>query len=581
MATSDKDTIYIDIDDEITGIIDKLKASSCKVVALVLPKRASVFQSIVNMKLLKRAADESKKHLVLITSEAGLLPLAGAAGVHVAKTLTSKPEIPTGPQAFDDSEEMVEETGDEPEITAENAGDKPVGALAGGAAAGLGAAAAANEVETVELDDDETPEDAAGEPKARDFTPPKAKKDKKLKVPNFERFRTLLVVGVLALILLIGGAVYAANALPKATINVKTDATNVPVNLNVNLATDTSSTDPTNNTIPAKLDSQVKTYTQQVPTTGQKNKGDKAQGSVTLTNCSADGSDISIPAGTGISGSGQTYITQSSVDLPTSFFKGKNGPCQSVNGATAATVNVVAQSGGSSSNLSSGATMQVAGYQTVQAVSGSITGGTDNIVQVVNQNDITTAKSKISTSNDATQKQALANQLQQEGYYAIQTTFSSGTPTVTSDSQVGDTANNVTVTEVVTYTMFGAHKSDLKYLVDNAVKNQIDTSKQGILSEGLDSAQFGVNNISATSAQLTMQATAEAGPQIDVNQIKAQSAGKKPGDVKSAVGSDPDVTGVDVKLSPFWVSSVPKKTSKITVVIAKPTTSTKSNASNP
>src|SRR3954469_9923983 len=105
MTANDKDTIYIDIDDEITGIIDKVKVSDNKVVALVLPKRASVFQSIVNMKLLKRAADSSGKSLVLITSEAGLLPLAGAAGIHVAKSLTSKPEIPAGPgQAGDDED---------------------------------------------------------------------------------------------------------------------------------------------------------------------------------------------------------------------------------------------------------------------------------------------------------------------------------------------------------------------------------------------------------------------------------------------------------------------------------------------
>jgi hypothetical protein len=112
MAASNKDTIYIDIDDEITGIIDKLRASNGKIVALVLPKRASVFQSIVNMKLLKRAADESKKNLVLITSEAGLLPLAGASGIHVAKTLTSKPEIPTGPASDEDLDEVVDQ--DEP-----------------------------------------------------------------------------------------------------------------------------------------------------------------------------------------------------------------------------------------------------------------------------------------------------------------------------------------------------------------------------------------------------------------------------------------------------------------------------------
>ena len=75
MTANDKDTIYIDIDDEITTIIDKVRGSSGKLIALVLPKRAATLQSIVNMKLLKRAADDSKKKLVLITTESGLLPL--------------------------------------------------------------------------------------------------------------------------------------------------------------------------------------------------------------------------------------------------------------------------------------------------------------------------------------------------------------------------------------------------------------------------------------------------------------------------------------------------------------------------
>src|SRR5665213_1487746 len=148
MAAKDKDTIYIDIDDEITGIIDKLKVSEGKVVALVLPKRASVFQSIVNMKLLKRAADSSKKNLVLITTEAGLLPLAGAAGVHVAKTLTSKPAIPLAPDSINDAEETIEEDGEPTEPPLDP--DKTLAELAGGAAAVTGA----DGVETLTLDDD-------------------------------------------------------------------------------------------------------------------------------------------------------------------------------------------------------------------------------------------------------------------------------------------------------------------------------------------------------------------------------------------------------------------------------------------
>jgi hypothetical protein len=83
-SQSGKDVIYIDIDDEITAIIDKVRGSEQRIVALVLPKRANAFQSIVNMKLLKRTADNANKHLVLITNETGLLPLAGAVGIYVA-----------------------------------------------------------------------------------------------------------------------------------------------------------------------------------------------------------------------------------------------------------------------------------------------------------------------------------------------------------------------------------------------------------------------------------------------------------------------------------------------------------------
>src|ERR1043165_8529377 len=89
-----KDTVYIDIEDEITAVIDKVEAAKEKIVALVLPKRATTFQSIVNMRLLKRSADKADKKVVLITGEAALLPLAGAAGLHVAKNLQSAPAIP-------------------------------------------------------------------------------------------------------------------------------------------------------------------------------------------------------------------------------------------------------------------------------------------------------------------------------------------------------------------------------------------------------------------------------------------------------------------------------------------------------
>lgn len=59
-----KDVVYIDVEDDITAIIGKVKSSKEKIVALVPPKRISVLQSAVNLRLLQRAATQSSKRIV-------------------------------------------------------------------------------------------------------------------------------------------------------------------------------------------------------------------------------------------------------------------------------------------------------------------------------------------------------------------------------------------------------------------------------------------------------------------------------------------------------------------------------------
>lgn len=121
-----KETIYIDNDDEITSITDKVQSAKGQIVALVLPKRCTVLQSSVNMKILNRAANNAGKNLVLITSESALLPVAGASGVFVAKTLQSKPVVPKVALPSDEVE-TVDESDESPLDTS-----KSIGELAGG-----------------------------------------------------------------------------------------------------------------------------------------------------------------------------------------------------------------------------------------------------------------------------------------------------------------------------------------------------------------------------------------------------------------------------------------------------------------
>ena len=56
-----KDTIYIEPENDITDILAKLKNSEQKVVALVPPKKAGVLRSAVNIKLIAKRLATTKK----------------------------------------------------------------------------------------------------------------------------------------------------------------------------------------------------------------------------------------------------------------------------------------------------------------------------------------------------------------------------------------------------------------------------------------------------------------------------------------------------------------------------------------
>ena len=254
---------------------------------------------------------------------------------------------------------------------------------------------------------------------------------------------------------------------------------------------------------------------------------------------------------------------------------------------SSAPTSIIAQSGGANYNLPDHSTFSVAysnpsdGTKSFSAMaSGNISGGTDSNVKVVSQSDIESAKQKIAVS-DSTIKSDLRKQLEQDGLQAIVATYVAGTPNVTNSAEAGAVADNVTVTETISYSMFGVKQVDLKTLVDNNVKKQIDTAKQSILTEGLDTATYKVANANETTAAINLAAVATAGPDLKVDDLKTQVAGKKGGDIQSLLRSNPGVTDVQTKLSPFWVSSVPKKVSKITISIAKPTAAVPANASKP
>ena len=87
-----KDVIYIEPEDDITDIILKIENSKEKIVAIVPPKKAGVFRSVVNIKLIEKTGATAEKTIVLVTVDPSIIKLAASAKIPVAKNLQSAPD---------------------------------------------------------------------------------------------------------------------------------------------------------------------------------------------------------------------------------------------------------------------------------------------------------------------------------------------------------------------------------------------------------------------------------------------------------------------------------------------------------
>lgn len=542
MSDKAKDTIYVDVEEEITGIVSKVQGSSKDIVALVLPKRASVLQSVVNMKLLKRSAEQAGKKIVLITSESRILPLAGAVGLFVASNLTSKPYVPPSPNsaaavAGASSQAGAEDVSIDPET--------PVSELA------PEAKFADDGAEGIEIDNTK--------PKMPDTEKKTKSSGGKLKVPSFSKFRKRLIFGGIALVALIAFLVWAIAFAPNAQVTVRANTKDLPINLELRAnKTEGSQADPGQKTVRATTEEIVKEDSESVAASGEKNEGKKASGSISMSakKCGGNAFDApkSVSSGTGVSYNGNTYTTQSSTSFTTSGAQPDTQPNCYIY-PSSGNISIKAQSGGESSNVSNGS-FSVSGRSDVSA-QGSADGGTDKITKVVADVDVKKAKERLNSKQNTAQDE-IEQKLSQGGFTAVEDSFDAGNAKYDVNPAVGSEADEVTVEAKTTYKMLGLNTEDIKKAIEEEVKSQDDGSGQSILSDGLNSANFKILSESGDSAVVTIETTVVVGPDVDDNAIKAQIEGKKDGEAEGILNGISGFSDAQVEISPFWVTKVPK-----------------------
>jgi len=538
MSTDPAGVIYLEVDEDITSAIDKLTKAGAGTVQVVTAKRSTLFQSVINLKLLQKAAKDSKKSLVLVTSDRVATSLAGRLKVPVATQVGEAASVPTAAAA-----------------TALANDDE----IDGGS---VGAPEPTIATPLTESPPEATPEPTTPPPP----TPPKSSKPRGQRVPSVGKMQKRVIWAVLAVVViiaLIGLNYFLTNA--KVTLFAKASQ----VNATFSFVADPSATksDTSTGVLSAQQLSYSKSLSAPVQATGTKDEGTKASGTMTISNC-YDNSPHTLVAGTRfVSPSGLVFLSTSDVTVPggTGSFFGCTSP-------GSASVSVQASANGDNYNLGNGTKYSIPGLPAAQqsGITGQgsqMQGGTSKTAKIITQGDVDGAQAAALAADKAASAQSVSAKANKQ-QVMLKPSLTQATTSTSSNPAVGSEASNATLTIQVIYTELAVQKSALSDLAKSEESQQLGPENQ-IYDDGSGNLQLTAQGAAQSSGaqKFRAAATAYAGTKIDTGALAKKLKGQKYGDAVQTASQVPGVDKAEISISPSWATSIPNITSHIHVTI--------------
>ena len=583
-----KDVIYIEPEDDITDIILKIENSKEKIVALVPPKKAGVFRSVVNIKLIAKAGTTSKKKIVLVTTDPSIKKLAATTKLPVTKNLQSAPSIPvlddeedgTSSEAiFDETEnekkgraEKEEGADSDDGIEEEDAEDEEGKAKKRGGKEDEKRAGNDSGAKDEEKEEEDTREEKPTSGRRISDKPARqkttsgglvgwVKSNKKLAI-------ALSVCGLLLVIFLIWALAIAPSVTVK--VGIRTTSNNFSENVTFSTKLDEENME----TGKFYLEEKKIESSQEVKfeATGKKNTGEKASGEVDIyayfpLNISAS---TQIKEGETFTISGLTYVATKPVTLEYSG-KGKDECANKstpeglvdygcrINGK----VPVIANAPGSKYNISASSSGWDTNARVFAYSSKDMTGGTDQEVIVVTQADIDKAKTELAASDQEKNKAELLESINDDAL-VIDSSFSQKTSDTVSSPAVGEE-----VKEGVTPTLKATTTASV-YILDKTKVEEFITSKAnlGDAQRIYEMKNPFVESFTETGSGYTgkLKTSYAVGPRITENSVIERIKGKGLGEAQHDLRDIEGISEVTIDKSVPWVTSIPGDPNKITVI---------------
>jgi hypothetical protein len=516
--------IYLEADEEITSVIDRVKNAQSQAVALVVPRGASVIQGIVNLKLLRREADKIKKEVFLVTTDKAAKNLAMQVGISVFDKLDD---------AISAMPEMDEEA-TEPEIETSAIGSK-----------------VSNE-KSIPI----------SEIKYRKATYRKVhevKPQPQAPVSNFQslkpsfKFNWKYALGIF-IFLILAGLFTAFFLLPKAEVTLTLNSETLANQFRITVDKNQKSFSPEDNAIPGQIVTATKDLSQESQATGKKDVGEAAKGSITIYN-SWSSSSQNFAAGTKFrSSSGKVYISTSAVTCPGATVSGGKLV------ASSATIQAVAQEKGAEYNGKVGK-ITILGISTTQqanlyGVGSNFSGGFTKEIVVVSKDDITKAKKELDKKINLALSAEIADKVSSDNNYSPEAVSKEIIKEEISPKE-GEEAKDFEIKTQVKISTLSYKKSDFDKIVDQNIQKNLegrtliaDASKEIITKVAKQDLKEG-------KLTLDLDVKAQVGPELDEKILRENLSGKSQEEAIAYLKGFKEVKDVQVTLWPFWVKKIP------------------------
>ncbi len=560
-------SIYINLEDDVSKIVTRIKREKAEQLVLVCPKRCFLFNDSINLRLLKKQVDLLGREVFILTMDERGQLYAKEAGFGL-KTLP-RPKSPSAVSDVRPTHPISTQIAKKPAAASKVAvkHSEPIKHTEKSHESKVHRAAPKVEVTHKTVYKDAPGEDTSDlifDEEQLPFT--NQEETAKKRSHFYGRFLTGLVALSLVIILVLVFVV-----LPRASVVVYPKTEPITRDMEITISSQTQQPNPDALQLPGTPVSDTVEVSGKYDSQGKKQVGNRALGTVQIYNFTRAPLNLKASTTTFTVGS-KTYVLTEDVSgiRPTAY---KNPYTKEVDEATLSEpVEVIAQQGGEDSNVPAGTRMEISNQvfgskpQFLFAKTATaVTGGTTRYLSVVSEQDIASSQAALGQKllNELNDKLAGQNlSFAQKSYMLEPLSF-------TTDKAAGAESPSFTATLKAKVTGLAFNQDELKKLISDRIGSTLSADK--VLESSPDPINYKLKSIDLNQnlAVITVHYESKAVYDLDLGDIKSQLVGKSRQQANEILKSNQQIEQIDITIAPSWQNSFPWFAREIEVRVEK------------